>query len=217
MHKAIIFDMDGVLVDSQAFHFATDMITLQQNGYPEATLEDVKPFAGMSSIDLWEKYIELFGLKESAPFLVEAHDVVRMDMLKTTEFEPVAGIPELLKMLSGIDIRLAVASSSRYVFINHILEKLGIKDYFEVVMSSQHLEHCKPHPEVFLKTAEELGLKPEECIVIEDSGNGVKAAYNAGMKCIAYRSEATGEQDLSKATVIIDSFHELLNDKAWLE
>ncbi len=123
--------------------------------------------------------------------------------------EPLHGITELLQCLEENNIKMAVASSSSMVFIETVLKKLSIERYFEFYISGENIIKSKPEPDIFLKAAQMLRTEPAQCIVIEDSKNGVIAAKRAGMKCIGYINTNSGNQDLSPATKIIDNFHSL--------
>jgi len=114
---------------------------------------------------------------------------------------------EFVKRLNG-KVKLAIASSSSIASIERNMEQLGLRKYFDKVVSGVTVDKPKPAPDVFLKAAEELGVKPEECLVIEDSCNGVKAAKAAGMACIGYVNPNSGEQDLSEADCLLLGFEE---------
>ena len=121
----------------------------------------------------------------------------------------ISGIEALLKDLKLNHFQIALASSSSYVFIDSILDKIGIRDYFDYILSGEDLANSKPAPDIFLEAAKGLGCLPHQCIVIEDSNNGVAAAKAAGMKCIGYMNRTSGNQDLTKATVVIDDFNRI--------
>jgi HAD superfamily hydrolase (TIGR01509 family) len=122
---------------------------------------------------------------------------------------PTKGIIELLHELKRRNIRLAVASSSDRRLIDYILERLNVKTLFDSIMGAEDVACSKPNPEIFLKSAERLGVKPSECLVVEDAALGVEAAKRAGMKCVGYRNPNSGNQDLSRADIAIDDFSKL--------
>jgi len=111
------------------------------------------------------------------------------------------GIKEALKQLKGEGYLLAVASSSPAYAIKDALKSLDMEKYFTVVMSGDYVEHPKPAPDTFLVTAEKLGMKPEDCLVVEDSTNGGGAARAAGMKCIWFHNPDSGRQDIPDAVL----------------
>jgi HAD superfamily hydrolase (TIGR01509 family) len=106
-------------------------------------------------------------------------------------------------------IKLAVASSSHKRMIEYVLKKLEIIDFFDSIVGAEDIDRSKPDPEIFLMSAKRLNVKPEECIVVEDSKLGVEAAKKAGMKCLGYFNPSSGKQDLSKADFVADDFCKL--------
>lgn len=127
-------------------------------------------------------------------------------------YQPISGITELLVSINKHNTTMAVASSSSIRFIEAVLRKLNIDKYFKLYISGEEIKKSKPDPDIFLKTAEMLQIKPKECIVIEDSKNGVIAAKKAGMKCIGYINPNSGNQDLSEANVVISDFNALTQE-----
>lgn len=111
------------------------------------------------------------------------------------------GIKEALQMLKEAGYLLAVASSSPAYAIKEALESLNLEQYFTVVMSGDYVKNPKPAPDTFLVTAEKLGMKPEECLVVEDSTNGGKAAKAAEMKCVWFHNPDSGRQDIPNAVL----------------
>ncbi len=208
MLKGIIFDMDGVLVNSEPMHYKACCMVLEEYGiiYP---YEKYKKFIGSTD----KKIIE--DIRSFHPFPCSDEDYIsklkeKKDTLITCDgFEGIAGTPELIKALHAAGFLLAVASSSPYEYIIRVTKALGIYHYFHQIVSGVNVPHPKPAPDVFFKTAKELRLAPSECLVIEDSKNGVKAANAAGMPCIGYYNPDSGDQDLSDAVLIIDSFESL--------
>jgi len=106
-------------------------------------------------------------------------------------------------------IKLAVASSSHKRMIEYVLKKLKIIDLFDSIVGAEDIDRSKPDPEIFLISAKRLNVKPEECIVVEDSKLGVEAAKKAGMKCLGYINPSSGKQDLSKADFVAEDFCKL--------
>lgn len=120
------------------------------------------------------------------------------------------GVEHLIKQLKKNEFPLALASSSYPEVIEIILQKTGLKHYFDVVVDSQMAGASKPEPDIFLLAAQKLGIQPERCVVIEDSTNGIEAAKSAGMYCVAYAGPGSELQDQSRADIIISDFGELL-------
>jgi HAD superfamily hydrolase (TIGR01509 family) len=187
MIKAVIFDMDGVLLDSQPLHYKIDIAVLTRAGY-EATLETVTPFTGMSNPDRWPKYTEVLGLQPPAEQLITWANEIMMEMFENEPLTPIDGIPQLIDTLKAKALPLAVASSSSHALINLILEKIGLTGRFDVLVSGEDVIIGKPAPDVFLYAAKRLNTAPASCIVVEDSTNGILAAKRAGMVCVAYKN-----------------------------
>jgi HAD superfamily hydrolase (TIGR01509 family) len=127
-------------------------------------------------------------------------------MLRDTDLVPSIGVVAFLDALKLNGYTLAIASSSLKRNVDLILGKLKLTAYFDFIVSGEQVTKGKPEPDIFLKVAEHYGLHPNECVVIEDSTNGVAAAKAAGMHCLAYFNPTSGEQDLSKADQVFKSF-----------
>lgn len=208
MIKAVIFDMDGVLIDSQPIHFEIDKACLLEQGV-DISMEEVKKGAGTITKSRLQKWKDEFGLTENLDKLVNRREYLAFELFKTAGLGSIDGIKELLKELKNQGILMAVASSSPKEFIYWVLKTLEIEDYFQVVLSAEDATRSKPAPDIFLLAAKRLSAKPEECIVIEDSTNGVLAANAAGIKAIGYTNPNSGNQDLKSATLVIDDFRRL--------
>ncbi len=208
MLKAVIFDLDGVIINSEPLQFKAAKTVLKNNG-GEITDEELSRYVGVANFIVWSELKEKYSLIKSVKELMKMQADLRIIMLKDYNDGFVPGIDELLSELKEKRIPTAIASSSTKDFIDAVLEKLGIGSYFKIIISGDQVEKSKPFPDIFLKAAEVLKVQPEECLVIEDATHGVAAAITAGMKCIGYRNIHSGNQDLSKATMIVDSITEI--------
>ena len=132
-----------------------------------------------------------------------------MFKLLEKETRPTKGVIELLKKLKRKGIKLGIASSSHRNLIEYILRRLNIVRLFDFVVSAEDIANSKPNPEIFLRSARGLRVEPVECLVVEDAKLGVEAAKNAGMRVVGYRNPNSGDQDLSRADMIIDDFAKL--------
>ena len=205
MLSAVLFDMDGVLIDSQPLHYLGDQQTLAAYGV-SASLEEMVPYAGTTNQHRFGLFRERYRLDAPIDEMIARREEIMIRLVRESSEGPVRGIPELLGLLRKAGIPMAVASSSSYPFIYAVLDKLALRDYFDLIFSGEHVPKGKPAPDVFLETAARLGIPPEECLVVEDSANGVLAAVRAGMRCIGYRNPTSGVQDLSPADRVIDDF-----------
>ncbi len=209
--KAVIFDMDGVLVDSQPYHFKADIDTMAEYG----VIKDQKfyeSFAGTLTADRMRTLKEMFGLDVPVEEMTIKRENMILDIMGKEDIKPVSGIPEFLRSIEEKGLTTAVASSSDYKLINLILNRLKIAQYFDSVTSGSDVKRGKPSPDVFLLAAERIGIGPSECLVVEDSENGVKAAKAAGMKVLGYINPTSGKQDLSLADFITDDFKKISID-----
>lgn len=211
MLKAVIFDMDGVIVDSEPMHFEVDKRVLKKCGFI-ANNEILYPYVGVTNPEMWKDLKEKYNFILSVEELLKFQSELKIEVLNETKMEAIDGIKELLNELKQNEIFTAVASSSPRFFIDAILEKIRITEYFTVVLSGEEVQRGKPYPDIFLKTAEMLRVNPQECVVIEDSINGVKAALSAGMKCIGFINLNSGSQDLSSASTIVDNIRKINYD-----
>ncbi len=211
MLKAVIFDMDGVLIDSQPLHYISDQKTLARYGVDIST-EELERYAGTTNQSRFQLFKERYDLKEDISDLIREREDLLIDMLYAGDTKAVTGIPEFLRDIRAHGLKTAVASSSSYRLIGAVLKKLCLEDLFDFVFSGETVAHGKPAPDVFLKTAGHLGVRPGECFVIEDSSNGVLAAWRAGMNCIGYINPTSGVQDLSRADLVTDDFRKVSAD-----
>lgn len=203
MLRAVIFDMDGVLVDSEPAHHEVESILFRELGIRLRPGER-DAFTGMSGTKMWEHLKETHGLAPSVQELLDRDNRFRLSyFVSLPRLTPIEGSRELLEKLHG-RVRLALASSSSPEIINAVIDRLGIRDFFEAVVSGQSVRRGKPDPDIFLRTASLLGVGPSACMVIEDSANGAKAAAAAGMACVGFRSPNSRGQDLSGADWVVD-------------
>lgn len=212
MKKHIIFDMDGVLVDSEPVHMKILNEVLVTMGASAVSLEYYFSLVGMGGRLIWEKLIQDFKLKGLAPDLYASHKEYFYNVIETHDVQPVKGVVQFLNRLKKENYFISLGSSSPVRLINHSISKIGVKDYFDYLVSSEHVQNGKPFPDIFLKVAELYKVKPLNFLVIEDSHNGVLAAKAAGMTCIGYKNPNSGNQDLTKADIIISHFDELSDD-----
>lgn len=205
MIKAVIFDMDGVLINSQETHYKADIMALSECGF-NVDLSFVMKGAGTSTLERFSKWKNELGYEKDAKEVSIRREEMMKELLINDGVDGVKGAKELLMDIKKNNIKTAVASSSAYDLIYTVIDALGERELFDKILSGEDVENGKPAPDVFLKAAELLGVEPSECIVIEDSTNGVKAGVAAGMRVLGYINPTSGEQDLSKASCITDDF-----------
>ena len=209
MMTAVIFDMDGVIADSEYLNVKAKHIQLQMAGV-NVDWHYHDKFLGTTHEFMWTEMKKEFGLKEEVPYYIDQWVEVRKKLVEEEGLKPMPGVVDLIHGLKENGFKLAVASSSLKEDIMKNMDLFGITDYFDAFISGSECENGKPDPEIFLKAAEALGKKPEECIVVEDSTAGVHAAKSAGMYCIGYAPEGAIKQDLHQADTVVKEFSDKL-------
>ena len=206
--KAVIFDMDGVIIDSEPIHFETDMETMKYLGC-NISIEELEKYVGTTNEYMIADIKKNYNIKKSVEEIINYKVEMVKNKIVQSDLEPIEGIRELLIYLKKKNIPAAIASSSPKEFINVVVSKFKLQEYFKYIVSGEEVESGKPAPDVYIETAKKLGISPKECIVVEDSKNGVIAAKAAGMKCIGFQNINSGNQDLSKADIIVNSIGEI--------
>lgn len=201
--------MDGVIVDTEpVHHYAYNQHFKQLN--IDVSPEMYASFTGNSTKNIFERIKEQFNLEEDVQTLVETKRNLFNDAFDSKEdLYLLEGVEDLIKDLYANGMQLVLASSSATVTINRIFNRFGLYKYFTHIVSGEDFPKSKPHPAIFLKAAELSHTPVENCIVIEDSTNGIKAANAAGIYCIGYDSFHSKMQDYSLADKVISDFKEL--------
>ncbi|HLV10072.1 MAG TPA: HAD family phosphatase [Halanaerobiales bacterium] len=202
--KAVIFDMDGVIIDSEPIHQMVNKSIFSTLGI-NISAEEYNSFIGLSNTEMWTYLKEKYDFKEDVKELKARQLKGNLQYLNNNSEKMVHGIKKLLDLFSKHNLNLAVASSSPLEYINNVLINLDINDYFEIRVSGEAFEKGKPFPDIFIYTAKLLKVMPEECVIIEDSENGVLAAKEAGIRVVGYKNKNSGKQDLSAADLIVNS------------
>ncbi len=209
MIRTVIFDMDGVIIDSESAYFKIDKQMFEELNI-EVSFEEQCSYVGTSSQNMWDTIIKKHGiLDEPEGLMRKEYDLYLEYLRNASDLGPIDGVRELINSLHENNFTLVLASSSRMETIDLVLNKFNLADLFKIKVSGSELVHSKPHPEIFLRAAQLIRSEPKECIVIEDSKNGVAAAKAAGMKCIGFKNPDSGDQDLTSADIVIRSFGEL--------
>jgi HAD superfamily hydrolase (TIGR01509 family) len=205
MITTIIFDLDGLLADTEKLHWRAYHEALKAHGAVLAESEYVEHWvrAGKGIGD----WVAQCGLNLD-PLALRAHKSKRYLELLATELRPMAGALELLEKLCGKKT-LALASSSYRDAVDGVLRGLDIGHYFQAIVSGLDVERVKPAPDIFFAAARQVGALPRQCLVLEDAEKGVLAAREAGMSCIAVPTEQTHHHDFSQATRICSSLKEI--------
>ena len=206
MKKAAIFDMDGVLVDTVALNWQANNQALAPYGIH---VEDsqLKRYVGRTLKDQVQQLSTDYGVQlDYETFNTEA-TVIKFRLM--AHLTPKEGVIDLLQLLKSQGIPLGVATSNSRENTEHRLGGAGLLDFFDVVVTEDDVTTHKPDPEVYLKTAELLGVKPDDCLVFEDAPSGVASAKAAYMGCIAVRTTQVKDADIASADKIVDSLAEV--------
>ena len=215
MKSAVIFDMDGVLVDNRDIHIEAFQVLFQRLGL-QATYEQVLMTFGMVNAQIFDT---LFGEGTFTPDEIEKmgveKEIIYRDIF-SKKIEPAPGLLAFLEDLKTKGAKIAVGSSGPRVNVEFVLDRCGIAEYFDAIADGNMISRGKPDPEVFLLAAELLGKKPEECIVFEDALVGIEAGKRAGMTVVAMETTFPKERlEGSGYDRLIRTFHEV--DASMLE
>ena len=205
--QCVIFDMDGVIIDSEEIHKKAYYETFNSLGV-DVSEELYKTMTGSSTINAFQKLVKHFNLNDIPEELVLQK---RKRYVNYFENDPtlalVHGVKELIQFLHNQNLTLVLASSSAMVNINRVFSRFDLNQYFTAKISGADLTASKPHPEIFEKAAILGGVSKEQCIVIEDSDNGIKAANDAGIFVVGYENPLVSDQTLKDANLIIRDYN----------
>lgn len=207
MIKAVIFDMDGVMIDSEPLWEKTERILLARRDI-EYTPTYRDQIVGLNQNDSGKLLVDTFNLKEDVQDIINE----RVEILTGIYEEELELVDELLPLINQLKehkYNLAVASSSPMRVIDFVMNMFSLHQHFPVVVSGECTDDGKPHPAIYLHTAERLEIEPHECVAIEDSINGVKSAKAAGMYCIAVPDKRLSQDKFKEADLIVASLNRI--------
>jgi HAD superfamily hydrolase (TIGR01509 family) len=209
MIQTVIFDMDGVIVDTEPVHRYAYFKQFEELNIA-VTEEMYTSFTGFSTRNTFQTLKEAFQLNHDVEDLIQRKRNIFNDSFDSKEdLELLEGVENLIKELHENGMQLILASSASKVTIERVFSRFKLHQYFTHVVSGEDFPKSKPHPAIF-EHAASLSVAPKEnCIVIEDSTNGVRASKAAGIFCVGYNSIHSKDQDLSEADIIINHFNEL--------
>lgn len=210
MIKCILFDMDGVLINSEPLHFEVWKQVFAERGIL-IDYDHYKGCIGSTASYLFDLIREGYGYDFHGDTAISARfRELKGEIIKQRGIPEIEGVRDAIPQLRKLGYRLAVASSSPQDYIEFSMDALGIAQHFELLFSAERVANPKPAPDVFLAAASRLGVEPSECLVVEDSRNGSLAAKAAGMKCLGFLNPDSGSQDLSAADEIFYPFGDLI-------
>ena len=213
MIQTVIFDMDGVIVDTEPVHRYAYFKHFEELNIP-VTDAMFTTFTGNSTRNVFQNLKEIFNLEQDVEDLIQRKRTIFNDAFDSKEdLELLEGVEKLIKDLYENGVQLILASSASKVTIERVFRRFKLHPYFTHLVSGEDFPKSKPHPAIFEHAASLSIAAKECCIVIEDSTNGIKASNAAGIFCVGYNSIHSKSQDLSEANFIINNFNELNFDK----
>lgn len=213
MLKAVIFDMDGVIIDSEPMHHKAYYDMFNEVNI-KVSKEFYESFTGQSTINICKRLCDHFSLIESPETLVGLKRKHYKQFFESnSDLTLIDGVLDLIKEYHSNGLTLVLASSAAMTSINQIFERFDLDQYFVAKLSGGDLKQSKPHPEIFINAVQSTGYSKKECIVIEDSTNGIEAAKGAGVFCVGFDSFHSKNQDYSKADLVIKGFKEINYNK----
>jgi HAD superfamily hydrolase (TIGR01509 family) len=209
---AVIFDMDGVLIDSEPLHYRVlNQVLHDADGYRLTEAEN-EEFLGTTTEAMFDTLIARHALRHSITEYVQAYESALLDLLQHPLI-PQRGVMALIEQCAARGLALAVASSSKRSWVTTTLQSLGIAHWFGVVVSGDDVVHGKPDPEIYLLAAARLAVRPERCLAIEDAPNGVASACRAGMMVLGVRTPSTAHLRLDGVLRSVDSLEDVRLDE----
>jgi HAD superfamily hydrolase (TIGR01509 family) len=212
MIRALIFDMDGVIIDSEPVHIQLTLDVLKDVGVTPRD-EEIYEFIGVRNEEMWDTLKKRHGINESVEELLARQKAYKIERFFNSKLEPIDGLLDLLRAAKRREMKIVLATSSPRYFAKYILKAVKASVFFDELVTADDILKSKPDPEIFLKAADAIGVLPEECLVIEDACFGVMAAKDAGMKCIGFKNPNSGNQDLSLADYVVSSLRDINLDE----
>ena len=204
-YQAVIFDMDGVLVDSEPLYLkAINNLLVKESAEPVSDEENQATLIGSTVEECWRQIKETRSLPEPLQSYIDKYDPEVREVLQA-ELTPRPGVRRLIETCSQRSLPKAVASSSLRSWLKLKLDTLGFQDSFDVVLGGDDVTRGKPEPDIYLLAAERLNIPPAQCIAIEDSPVGINAAVSAGIFTIAVLTDSTRGLDLSQAQLVLET------------
>lgn len=206
MIKAIVFDMDGLMIDSEPLNSKAVSEVIKEYGKVPISKENgLVHTAGLKGDKQWEELRVVHNIEERIQVLREKRRKAYLEIIKTTSIQTMPGLMDLLRLLKKKNIPLALASNTGRKHIQFILDKLKLFHYFPIITTGDEVVRPKPNPDIYIKTAKKLSTTTSYCLVLEDSESGVIAGKKAGMKVIAVPNVYTQNQDFTGADLVTSS------------
>ncbi|HLQ75299.1 MAG TPA: HAD family phosphatase [Alloiococcus sp.] len=207
--KAIIFDMDGLMFDTEAIYYKANQKTADDIGLP-FTKDFYLKYVGASDKDFFAGMYKEFDEKEKIDRFVDESNAIAHEMLTAGHIDKKKGLIDLLDFIKEKELEAVIASSSEKWLVETITTNNDVREYFIDTVGGDEVKHAKPSPDIFLKALEKLDTKKEETLVLEDSLNGVRAAYEAGIPVIMIPDLLKPDKEAhEKAYAVLDNLSEV--------
>ena len=207
MDRGFIFDMDGVIIDSEPLYVRVEQKMFQELGL-KVTPEKHLAFTGIPIEDMWDSLKNEFSLDiETKEWAVQESERINASLRVPENVNAIEGVVPLLGELTRLNFQVGLASSSPREQIDLVLDTLGISSFFRCTVSGDEVQNGKPAPDSFLQCVAGLGTDPRRTFVLEDSANGVLAARAGGLHAIGFANPATAGQDLRQAELVVDQIN----------
>lgn len=214
MIRAVLFDHDGTLVDSEPTHFRLWQEVLESYGVTLSEKQYKAYYAGVPTAANAVDMVSRFSINEAPATLADAKNSATRTFLSRTAFPLMPWVKEVLPLFHRGGLRLAIVTGAGSYGVQATLRAHSLHEFFETVVSGDDVRHSKPAPDCYLLAIERLGMAPSECIAIEDTEHGVNAATSAGVACLAVPTDMSMHHSFSKATAV---FGELRAAASWVE
>ncbi|MDN3549797.1 HAD family hydrolase [Mucilaginibacter aquaedulcis] len=206
--KALLFDLDGTLIDSEFFHFECWNEILEEFNVELSYADWLKNYAGVPMPANAARLIEIYNITAPLPHIIEKRERLTLERLKTKDVNLMPYVADVLEYFRAQNLRLALVTSSPRQDVEAVFERNGLGRYFELIITRTEVTKSKPDPESYLLCVEKLGLQKEECLVFEDTINGIKSAKAAGLTCIAIQSNTDEHHKLTIADKLFLDFNQ---------
>ena len=199
--KGLIFDLDGTITLTQQFHYQAFSRVFAAHGVEYTEHDDLYKYAGMGSGTIFPTVFADRGItltdEQIKQYSSEKKEIYTK-ILENSEILPVPGVQDFLKKVTERGYHICIASGNKPEAIEYLLERVGVRDFFDTIVTNKDAEKPKPAPDIFLAATAKLGLQPSGCVVFEDAINGVQASESAGIRCIGLATRIP-EKDLKAA------------------